>query len=169
VTIALPQSLYRYDRPISDLRTAELLIVTTLRLRAMQWRKPHAVDLDWRGGFEAGDLPLWAIDMFDDLFQIVAVVTPYPLDVGDLHYPRLGVDEKRILQILSLFQHAKNEQAKALLKDWLPAAACRLATYPAASLAVALQRAKFLIPLPGASAAITQNPLEANPVLTRMQ
>jgi hypothetical protein len=169
MTIALPQCHYAPDMPMSGLRTAESLIIVTLRLRVLRWREPGRNEPDWREGLKAGNLPSWAIKAFEGLFQIVVTTTRYPLDVRGLHCSRLGFDEGRFLQLVSFFQHYRTGQAEAMLEDWLPAVACRPAADSAASLACALQRAGLLLPLRGAATAVTECEFSPIPSLIRLQ
>ena len=167
MAIARVRPLYTPDMPISDLRTAETVILVTLRLRALQWREPDNRHPDWHDGLEAGNLPSWAVDAFEDLFQIVATMARYPLDVRGLRCLQLGFDEGQFLQTVSFFQHCQREQAEATLKDWLSAGAYRLAAYPAASLACAFEQADLIIGPRDLVAAVTECQLKVIPRPTR--
>jgi hypothetical protein len=123
-----------------------LLLTATLRLFALPWRAPGESHPDWRGGFLAAGVPDWGVSAFDGLFGIVVAAPRRPLDVRCLHCRVLGRDEGRLLQIVSLFQHRRPGAAAAVLGDWLPPAAQRLAAVPAEGLARALGEAGLLLP-----------------------
>jgi len=160
--MTLSRPVYAHDLPLSCLKTGEALITVTLRLLAGQWRESGDDYPNWRQGLQASGLSPWAIAAFESLFEIVVAARRHPLDVRDLHCPRLGSDERRFIEIISLFQHGRSEQAEGILRGWLPAAAFRLAAYPAASLASALQQADLLIPLRGVVASVNGHQLSAN-------
>jgi hypothetical protein len=166
MTAASVQLLYAPDMQISGLRTAETVILVTLRLRALRWREPALDHPDWRKGLQAGNLPSWAIAAFDELFQIVAMRRRHALDVRGLHCSQLGFDEGQFLRTLSLSQRGRSGQVEAVLKDWLSAAALKIAAYPAASLACALQRADLVISPRDKATAVTEPQFRANPHLS---
>lgn len=141
-----PQPVYGPQTLLSDLTTAEALLAMTMRLFVLPWLEPGGDHPDWRAGLRAGGAPSWIAAMFGSLFQIVIAAGRRPPDVRALHCPRLGYDEGRLLQIVSLLQHHRNEEAEAALESWLPAAACRLALSPAEGLARGLKQAKLVIP-----------------------
>lgn len=167
--MTLAQLPYGSDMPLSGLVTSEALITVSLRLRILDWREQGQPHPDWEGGFKAAGLPPWAIIAFDRLLQIVTRAARSPLDVRGFRCPRLGSDEGRFLQILSLFQHCTDGQAEALLENWLSAAPAQLATSPAINLACALQQSGFLIPLRGAAPTVIACQLGAHRGLIRMQ
>jgi hypothetical protein len=169
MTVTLLPLLYTLDMPISGLRTAEILVIVTLRLRAIWRREPGRKHPNWKEGLQAANLPWRAIEAFEELFQIVATATSYPLDVRGLHCPRLSSDEGRFLQILYLFQHQPDWQAEAMLENWLPPAASRLAASPAISLAGALEQSGLQIPLRDAAPAVTATQVGASRGLRRLQ
>lgn len=163
MTMMSSQAAHTSGMPISGLRTAEMLIIVSLRLFVLQWRKPSQANPNWREGLQAGKLPPWGITAFERLLHIFPAATRRPLDVCDLHCPWLSSDEGRFLWIMSLFQHSLNVEAESMLEEWLPPTAFRLASYPAASLASALQRANLIIPLRGAAASISEYRFSPNP------
>lgn len=142
-----PLPVYGPDILLADLGTAETLLAVTLRLFVLPWQEPDLNHPDWREGLQAGDLPSWTSLAFEALLRVVVTATRRPLDVRCLHCPKLGYDEGRLLQIISLFQHQRCKEAAAVLESWLPPAACRLAVSPACGLAKGLQRADLVIPL----------------------
>jgi hypothetical protein len=142
-----PQPVYGPDTLLAGLETAEMLLAVTLRLYALPWQEPDRDHPDWREGLQAGSLPPWTSLAFEALLRIVVAATRRPLDVRCLHCPSLGYDEGRLLQLIGLFQHRRNEEAAAVLESWLPTAACRLAVSPACGLAKGLRQADLVIPL----------------------
>ncbi len=142
----VPAPAYADNAPLSGLCTAELLLVTTLRLFAAAHCDPDG-GYDWRTGLLAAGAGCCAVPAFDALFGIVAAVPRRNLDVRCRHCPALGHDEGRLLQLVSLLQHGRMFDARDVLSDWLPAAAMRLAILPAKGLAFALARTQLLVPL----------------------
>jgi len=102
---------------------------------------------DWRGGLQVSGAGPCAVPAFEALFGIVTAVAKRPLDVHCRHYPRLGHDEGRLLQLISLLQHGQLCAARDVLSEWLPPTAVRLAVLPAKGLAAALVRARLFVPL----------------------
>ncbi len=169
--MTVPPPVYPADTDVTALRTAETLLVSTLRLFALTWTIPGDSHPDWRGGLLAARLPLWATKAFDSLFSIVVVATRRPLDVRCLHCRGLGYDEGRLLQLVSLFQHGRPEAGEAVLGDWLPPTAQRLAASPAEGLAAALLQGGLVVPWRGRqpTAAIAAHQVHANPGLVLVQ
>lgn len=141
-----PQPAYGPRTLLSDLTTAETLLVATLRLFALPWQEPGGEHPDWRTGLRAGALPFWTATMFGSFFRVVVAATRRPLDVRCLHCLQLGYDEGRLLQVVSLLQHRRREEAQAVLESWLPPTACRFALPSAEGLARGLAQAALIIP-----------------------
>jgi hypothetical protein len=148
-----PPPVYPADMPLAELRTAELLLATTLRLFARTRRRPDESGPDWRSGLLAAGLPLWTAGAFDGLLGMVAAACKRPLEVRCPRCGTLSRDEARLLQIVSLFQHHRPELAQAALGDWLPPGAQRLAAGPAQALARAMRHGGLVIPWRHAQAA----------------
>ncbi|NIJ42983.1 hypothetical protein FHS78_003291 [Parvibaculum indicum] len=142
-----PPPTYPADTPLSDLKTPELLLTTTLRLFAEAWRRPGEDCPDWRGGLLSAGLPVWGTSAFDGLINMVAAATRRPLDVRCPRSKVLSMDEGRLLQVVSLFQHGQPEPAKAALGAWLPPAAQRMAAVPAEAFARALKESGLVVPM----------------------
>jgi hypothetical protein len=85
--------------------------------------------------------------------DIIASTAIRTIRVRPLRCPILGCDEARLLQLISLFQRDRPEAGAALLAEWLPPAAVRLAERVALALAAALAEAKLIVPLRHAEAA----------------
>ncbi len=145
--IARPTPVYAANEPLADLRTAELFVVSSLRLWVLPHRDPTGIHPDWRGGFVAAGIDDVGVPAFDGLFQIVAAAARRSLDVRCLRCARLGEDEGFLLQLLSLLQRERAVAANAILGDWLPPAAARMALLPARGFAMALADGGIAIPL----------------------
>jgi hypothetical protein len=139
--------VYRQETPITELRVAEAFIVTALRLWAAPHRAPGQQHGDWRGGFIAAGIDAAGAAAFDGLFRIVLAAARRPLDVRCHHCPRLGADEAWLLQLVMLLQRNRRAEAAAILADWLPPAAARMAMMPAFAFASALAGVGLVVPL----------------------
>lgn len=135
------------ETELADLCTGELLLVASLRLYAMPFRDPGGCHPDWRGGFHAAGIEQIAVPSFRALFDIVSRVPLRPLEIGCPHCLRLAGDEAAFLCMTALHQRGRIGEAAAILLDWLPPAATRMAAMPALSLAFALQRGGLFLPL----------------------
>jgi len=160
---------YPEDMPVARLRTAEMLLVVTLRLFARAWEErdagaPHGRP-DWRGGLRAIDMPEWGISAFGGLWEMVALSTRRTLDVRCPRCRHLSVDEGRFLQTIGLFQQGAGERAAACLGDWLPPAARRLAAAPAEALARALAEVDLVVPWRSDAGEVPTHLNAANPDL----
>jgi hypothetical protein len=153
VEFMTPPPAYPAQMPLKELRTAELLLTVTLRLFALAWRARGEAHPDWRGGMLAAGLAPDAIAAFDGLLAVVVVARRRPLEVGCPHCRALSHDEGRLLQMISLFQHGRGEAAEAVLDEWLPPSALRLAAASAQTLAQAMARADLIVPWRHAEAA----------------
>ena len=133
-----PRPVYAVDAPLAELATAELFVVSALRLWALPHRDPGGSHPDWRGGFFAAGIDDEGMTAFDVLLRIAATAAKRPLDVRCLRCPRLGEDEAWLLQLVSLLQRRRRGEAAAILGEWLPPAAQRMALMPAEGFADAL-------------------------------
>jgi hypothetical protein len=141
-----PDADYVPRTPIASLRTAELLVVTTLRLWVAPHRAPQVRHPDWRGGLDAARIAAPAATSFDALLRILAACASRRLDVRCPRCRELGEDEARLLRLLRSLQSDRREPAAAILDLWLPPAAARMALGPAAGFAHALAEAGLFIP-----------------------
>jgi hypothetical protein len=136
------------NMPLAELRTAELLVVASLRL----WRDPARSRPDWCGGFAAAGLEAQDIAAFDRLIRIVATAARRDLDIRCRTDTRLGAEEARMLRLVSLLQRNRRPEAAVLLGDWVPPAAARVALSPAQRFAAALADCGLTLPLRAAAA-----------------
>ena len=149
---------YAANMPLTDLRTAELLVVAAIRLWIAPQRQAvcaHPVPV-WCGGFSLAGMDMADIAAFDSLLRIVATTAGRHLDLRCRHSIRLGADEVRLLCLVGLLQQNQRPAAAAMLGHWLPAAAARVALAPALCFATALRDCGLLLPsrhgLPAGSA-----------------
>lgn len=165
-----PQPVYRPQMLLAGLTTAETLLTVTLRLFALSLREPGGDHPDWREGLREGTLPFWTATLFESFFSLVVAATRRPLDVRCMNCPHLGYDEGRLLQIVSLLQHKRDDDAEAVLESWLPPSACRIAMSPAEGLARGLAQAELVIPLRQVVVpSLPAHQLAANPGLALVQ
>ena len=150
--MTLPLPVYAGRTPLAELQTAELFVVMSLRLWVAAHRDPTSVALGWRTGFDAAGLDDAGRDAFDALFRTVAATASRSLDVRCPRCGELGEDEGRLLQLLSLLQRRRPGEAAAILSDWMPNAARRLAFVAAQGFAVSLLEGGLAIPLRHAEA-----------------
>jgi len=148
----LAPAVYAEDAPMTALVAAELLLVISTRLFVLR-RAAAGLGADWRDGLRAAGVGRPGLCAFEALFTIVGHGQVRPLDIRCPCRRRLGADEGRLLQLVSLFQHGEPEAASAILGDWLAPIAERLAQTQAKALAGALNRAGLVIPWRPAQAA----------------
>jgi hypothetical protein len=142
-----PACVYKENAPLAELATAELLAVATIRLWALPFKDPETSHPDWRAGLSAAGIEDEGVPAFDILFRIVIQASLRPLDVRCPRCARLGQDEAWLLQLVSLLQRDRLGEAAAVLEEWIPPAARRMAMLPAKGFADALSGAGLRIPL----------------------
>ena len=151
-----PQPVYQTNMPVSELRTAELFVLTALRLWAAPHRDPTGIHRDWRDAFTIANLVDDGQPAFDALFTVVANATTRGLDVRCTHCAKLGEDEGRLLQLVSLLQRRRSAEAEAILNDWLAAGAAPLALPAALRFSLALAGIGLVVPLRHSDAGTVQ-------------
>jgi hypothetical protein len=87
-----------------------------------------------------------ALRAFECLFGIVAAAPRRSVEIFCPCRQTLGRDEGRLLQLISLLQRARHSEGEAILDDWLPPAAGRMAIGPALDLAGSLARERLIVP-----------------------
>jgi hypothetical protein len=147
-----PPLVYADDTSLFDLRTPELFIVTVLRLWAAG-RGDLIRSTDWPSAFRAAGVEQRGASAFGSLMRVVAGAARRPLDIRARQCRGLGRDEGMLLRLISLMQRDRMVEASAILANWLPPAAVRLAACDARSLAAAFSRAELIVPLRHAEAA----------------
>ncbi|MBV8651280.1 MAG: hypothetical protein JO255_07420 [Alphaproteobacteria bacterium] len=148
-----PPLVYAAKTPLTELQTSELFVVVSLRLWVSAYLDPTSLGRSWRSGFDAAGLDDAGRDAFDALLRTVAATALRTLDVRCPRCRELGEDEGRLLQLLSLLQRRRQSGAAAVLSDWMPSAAARLALVSAQGFAASLQDGGLSIPLRHAEAA----------------
>jgi hypothetical protein len=139
------QTSHSPNASLGELRTAELFVVSSLRLRVLPHSRPRQVYPDWRQGFaEAGIDPAgtWG---FDALCRILVTTVLDSLDVRTLACDRLGDDEALLLRTLGLLQQGRVLASTSILRDRCPPAAARLALAPAHVFAMSLDACRLRI------------------------
>jgi len=121
---------YAPEMPVSELRTAEAFLVTSLRLwLAGQHRTvaaPRAQGShDWRSGFAAAGLDEDGAPDFDMALRILQAGAQPPLALRDFRHPRLAADEAHLLQVFGHLQRGDVGAALAELQYRLPTKALR--------------------------------------------
>jgi hypothetical protein len=149
-----PPPVYAEDQPLIELGAAELFVVAALRLRVVICRDPAGVHPDWRRAFALAGIAESGAPAFERFFEIVAQTARRSLDVRCPRCRQLGRDEGLLLQLVSLLQRDEIAPAEAVLADWLPAAAARLALPPVRAFAAALATAGLTVPRRHAEAAV---------------
>lgn len=150
---ACPIPVYAADTRLAGLTTAELLLVGTLRQFALPSPARCRDDAGWSGGLVAAGIGVRAVHAFHRFFAVVAAAALRPLAVHRPNCAILGEDEARLLQLVSLLQRQRRAGAGAILADWMPATAVRMAMAPACVLAAGLAEAHLVVPLRHAEAA----------------
>ncbi|MBY6264129.1 hypothetical protein EI613_19715 [Azospirillum sp. 412522] len=141
-----------------DLRGAEALVVSVLRLWAEPLREPDRRHPHWQDGMTEAGLSNDAAVAFDTLMRIVLAATTRPLDLHRPPCPALGTDEALLLDMLRLAQQGQHGEAGLLMNDWLPLTGVRMAMAPLCVLASALARAGLALPDPAAESRLPGRP-----------
>jgi hypothetical protein len=132
---------------LSELGTAELFVLSSLRLWFLSHCDRDHEYPDWRQGFRAmgvSELGTWG---FDRLCRVVGTTTVRSLDVHWLQCGRLGDYEVSLLKVIGLLQRHQRAAAEAELLEWCPPAAVRAAVEPARMLAVVLESHSLVFPV----------------------
>lgn len=141
-----PRIAYPPDTALGELRTAELLVVSCLRLWVHAYRGCTCGYPDWSEGLERGGISAAGATGFDTLWRVVATTALRTLDIRPVYCMHLGEDEGRFLSLIGLLQHGRALDAEPILGDWCPASAVRLALAPARSFAIALAACRLWLP-----------------------
>jgi hypothetical protein len=103
--------------PLAGFKTAELLLLATLRLWLAAHRRAQAPD--WRRGLAAAGLMEDGAPDFDMTLRIL-VAGVRQLDSRPAGHPRLSGDEARLLRLFGALQHGETGEAVGILQAWLP-------------------------------------------------
>lgn len=143
----VPVSTYSAKTLLSELLTPEIFVVLLIRLRVAAQFDPGSMPEDWRAGLRAAGVAREGIDAFDMLMHLFGSILRLPLDVRSLRCGGLGQGEALLLQTISLLQHSRNEEAEAILGQWLPPGMSRIAMQQATRFGRALTSVHLVIPM----------------------
>jgi hypothetical protein len=132
---------------LGELGTAELFVLSSLRLWFLSHCDRDHDYPDWRQAFQAASIGPFGTWGFDRLCRIVGTTTLRSLDVHWLQCARIGEYEACLLRTLGHLQLNQLDAAETALLEWCPPAAARLAVEGAHAFATALQSHCLLIPL----------------------
>ena len=108
---------YVAEMPLAGFKTAELFLLTTLRLWLAAQRR--ATVPDWRRGLAAAGLAEDGAPDLDMTLRIL-VAGARTLDSRETAHPRLSADEARLLRLFGALQRDETGEAVAILQAWLP-------------------------------------------------
>ena len=108
---------YVAEMPLAGFKTAELLLLTTLRLWLAAHRRADAPD--WREGLAAAGLMEDGGPDFDMTLRIL-IAGARQLDSRPAGHPRLSADEARLLRLFGALQRGETGDAVGILQAWLP-------------------------------------------------
>jgi hypothetical protein len=132
---------------LSELGTAELFVLSSLRLWFLSHCDRERQYPDWRQAFESANINKTGTWGFDRLCRIVGTTTLRSLDVHCLNCGRLGEYEASLLSTLGFLQRNQLAAAEIALLEWCPPTAVRLALEAGQALAKALESHGLLIPI----------------------
>jgi hypothetical protein len=132
---------------LRDLDTAELVIVSTLRLWIAAVCGPLRHDTaNWYDGLAAAGVTEQPAMAFHEMMEAIVAGVSGPLDFRPRPCRHLGRDESRVLDLLRLLQHNCRCEAAQLLTGWMPAASRRVTGNLALRLAEGLRQAGLILP-----------------------
>lgn len=131
---------------LSELGTAELFVLSSLRLWFLAHCDRDHQYPDWRQAFQTAGINQRGTWGFDRLCRIVGTTTLRALDIHWLRCGRLGEFEACLLNTLGHLQNNRLVDAESALLQWCPATAVRLAIEAAHALAESLQSHSLIIP-----------------------
>jgi hypothetical protein len=132
---------------LSELGTAELFVLSSLRLWFLSHCDRENSYPDWRQAFETARIGKMGTRGFDRLCRIVGTTTTRSLDVHWLHCARIGTYESSLLLTLGYLQHNQLADAEVTLLEWCPPTAVRLALEAGQAFATALELHGLMIPI----------------------
>ncbi len=108
---------YVAEMPLAGFKTAELFLLTTLRLWLAAHRRADVAD--WRQGLAAvGLMEDGAADL--DMALRILVAGVRRLDSRPAGHPRLSADEARLLRLFVALQRGETGAAVDIMQAWLP-------------------------------------------------
>jgi hypothetical protein len=134
---------YVAEMPLAGFKTAELFLLTTLRLWLATQRR--AAVPDWRRGLAAAGLAEDGAPDFDMTLRILTAGVR-ALDSRETAHPRLSADEARLLRLFGALQHGDTGEAVAILQAWLPSKPLRWLLRYARSFVSVMATQKLILP-----------------------
>jgi hypothetical protein len=132
---------YVAETPLAGLKTAEVFLLTTLRLWLAAHRRAQAPD--WRRGLAAAGLMEDGAPDFDMTLRIL-VAGVRQLDSRAACHPRLSADEARLLRLFGALQ--RGEIGVDILEAWLPSKPLRWLLQYARSFLSVMAAQKLILP-----------------------
>ena len=132
---------------LSELGTAELFVLSSLRLWFLSHCDREHEYPDWRQAFATAGISKQGTWAFDRLCRIVGTTTLRSLDIHWLQCARTGEYESCVLEVIGSLQRNQPAAAEMALLEWCPPTAVRLALEAGHAFAVALESHGLLIPI----------------------
>ena len=134
---------YVAEMPLAGFKTAELFLLTTLRLWLAAHRRANVPD--WRQGLAAAGLMEDGAPDFDMTLRIL-IAGVRQLDTRSAGHPRLSADEARLLRLFGALQRGETGEAVAILQAWLPSKPLRWLLRYARSFVGVMAAEKLIFP-----------------------
>jgi len=134
---------YVAEMPLAGLKTAELFLLTTLRLWLAAHRRAQVPD--WRQGLAAAGLMEDGAPDFDMMLRIL-IAGVRQLDSRAAGHPRLSADEALLLRLFGALQHGETGEAVEILQAWLPSKPLRWLLRYARSFVGVMAFQKLILP-----------------------
>lgn len=134
---------YVAEMPLAGFKTAELFLLTTLRLWLAAQRR--AAVPDWRQGLAAAGLAEDGAPDLDMALRIL-IAGARTLDSRETAHPRLSADEACLLRLFGALQHGDTSAAVAILQAWLPSKPLRWLMRYARSFVGVMASQKLILP-----------------------
>ena len=134
---------YVAEMPLAGFKTAELFLLTTLRL----WlaAQSRAGVPDWRRGLAAAGLAEDGAPDLDMTLRIL-IAGARTLDSRAAAHPRLSADEARLLRLFGALQHGDTGEAVEILQAWLPSKPLRWLLRYACSFVSVMAAQRLILP-----------------------
>ncbi|MCC7047830.1 MAG: hypothetical protein IT562_14040 [Alphaproteobacteria bacterium] len=141
-----PPTGQEFPDRVSQLRTAELLVLAAGRFWVAHYLDPSGTDERWREGFRVAGLDHPTAEAFDALFNAFAGGATRAICFHCPACPRLGDDEAMLIQALAHLQRRRETPARRILEAWLAPAALRVAFAHAQEVARAMAEVGLRLP-----------------------
>jgi hypothetical protein len=143
--ISRPRVVYDSRISLKELNTAELFVVSALRLWMLPHYDPAHEYPDWRVGFARAHINADGEMGFHTFCEMLAAGAIEPLRVQALHCPCLSPHEAWPLRVVSLLQQDRLTPAQNILVQRCAPSAARLALAPARDFARALHERRMWV------------------------